>query len=96
MDEYIYYSELYDLYKELLTSRQRDYFEDYYFKNLSFSEISDNYNVSRNAVYNLVKITKDLLVEYENKLNLKSKFDKIESLLTDSEIDNKIKEILNS
>ena len=96
MDEYIYYSELYDLYKELLTSRQRDYFEDYYFKNLSFSEISDNYNVSRNAVYNLVKITKDLLVEYENKLNLKSKFDKIESLLTDREIDNKIKEILNS
>ena len=52
MEEMIYYSELYDLYKNLLTDKQKSYFEEYYFKNLSFSEIAENYNISRNGVYN--------------------------------------------
>ena len=61
MEEMIYYSELYDLYKNLLTDKQKSYFEEYYFKNLSFSEIAENYNISRNGVYNQVKFTKELL-----------------------------------
>ena len=95
MDEFIYYTDLYDLYKELLTEKQRNYFEDYYFNNLSFSEISENYDVSRNAVYNQVKITKDLLEEYESKLKLKEKFDKIDNMLDNSDLSNKIRDIIN-
>ncbi len=95
MDEFIYYTDLYDLYKELLTDKQRNYFEDYYFNNLSFSEISENYDVSRNAVYNQVKITKDLLEEYESKLKLKEKFDKIDNMLDNSDLSNKIRDIIN-
>ena len=96
MEEYVYYTQLYDLYKNLLTEKQQNYFEDYYFKNLSFSEISENYSVSRNAVYNQVKIVKDLLDEYEDKLKLKEKFDKIDSLLSDSYVSEKIRDIMNS
>ena len=45
MDEMIYYNELYDLYGCLLTDKQREYFEEYYFNNLSFSEIADNFDI---------------------------------------------------
>ena len=33
MEEYVYYNELYDLYGDLLTDKQKKYFEDYYFSN---------------------------------------------------------------
>ncbi|MCI8547422.1 MAG: hypothetical protein HFJ38_00885 [Bacilli bacterium] len=90
----IYYSELYDLYKNLLTDKQKSYFEEYYFKNLSFSEIAENYNISRNGVYNQVKFTKELLEDYEKKLHLKEKQKKIEKIIQDEEKIEKIREII--
>lgn len=93
MNEMIYYSELYDLYKTLLTNKQKQYFEDYYFKNLSFGEIAENYRVSRNAIFNQLKLTKDLLKEYENKLKLKQKLEKIEKKL-DNNIYKQVYEII--
>ena len=41
MEEVVYYNKLYDMYGELLTDTQKKYFEDYYFNNLSYSEMSD-------------------------------------------------------
>ena len=46
-----YLIELYDLYQRLLTEKQQMYFESYYFLDLSLSEIAENYNISRNGVY---------------------------------------------
>ena len=43
MEDFIYYNNLYDYYKELLTDKQREYFEDYYQINLTLSEMADNY-----------------------------------------------------
>ena len=40
MHDVIYFNELYDIYGKLLTEKQREYFEDYYFNNLSFSEMA--------------------------------------------------------
>ena len=51
MDKTIYLINIYDYYEELLTEKQREYFKDYYFKNLSLSEISENKKISRNAIY---------------------------------------------
>ena len=96
MEDLLYYSDLYDLYKGLLTDKQKQYFEDYYFNNLSFSEISENYNVSRNAIYNQVRITKELLEKYEDVLKLKSKYERIEELLDNDKKSKKIREIINS
>ena len=52
-EEIVYYNNLYDYYGELLTEKQRKYFEDYYFSNLSFKEMSENYGISRNAAFKL-------------------------------------------
>ena len=73
MEDVIYYNELYDLYGELLTETQKKYFEDYYFHNLSFAEMAENYNVSRNAVFKQLHIVVDKLEEYEKKLKLREK-----------------------
>ena len=42
MENVVYYTYLFDYYKELLTLTQKIYFEDYYFNNLSLQEIADN------------------------------------------------------
>lgn len=81
MEEYIYYNNLYDCYQELLTDKQKNYFEDYYFHNLSLSEIAQNYNISRNAIYKQLQITIKKLIEYEEKLNLYEKKKKLEDIL---------------
>ena len=68
MEDLVYYNNLYDLYKNLLTDKQQEYFEDYYFNNLSLSEIADNYNISRNAVSKQLSVIKEKLDDYEQKL----------------------------
>lgn len=93
MDKYLYYNELYDYYKDLLTEKQRQYFEDYYFNNLSLGEIGENYGVSRNAVHNQLKIIESKLDEYEKALKLYEKRNKIVDILT-NKIDNNIMDII--
>lgn len=61
---------LYDAYSSLLTERQQSYFEDYYFDDLSLSEIADNLGVSRNAVHSNLQTTINHLYNYEEKLNI--------------------------
>jgi len=63
--------ELYDLYQALLTEKQKKYFESYYFDNYSITEISENLDVSRNAVHDQLKKTVIKLNDYEQKLNFK-------------------------
>ena len=87
MDNKIYYNELYDYYGTLLTDKQRNYYEDYYFNDLSLSEISENNNVSRNAVHNQLKIVIEKLEFYENNLKLYEKRKKIGKII--SRLDNK-------
>lgn len=94
MEELVYYSELYDLYQNLLTEKQKQYFEEYYFDNLSFQEIADHYQISRNAVYRQVKFTKELLDDYEQKLQLRKKREGLEKVLDDSSLSMKIRDIL--
>lgn len=81
MEDVIYYNNLYDLYGELLTTRQREYFEDYYFNNLSLAEMAENYEVSRNAIFKQLHIVIDKLIEYERKLKLYTKREKLIELV---------------
>lgn len=80
MEEFIYYNELYDIYKPLLTIKQQQYFEEYYYNNLSLSEISENYDISRNAISKQINVIRDKLKGYENKLNLHTKKEKYTKL----------------
>ena len=66
MDKRNYLIILYDFYGELLNDKQKECFEDYYFNNLSLGEISENMNLSRNAIYKNIKTSEDKLYYYED------------------------------
>lgn len=87
---------LYDYYGELLTDKQREYFEDYYFNNLSLQEISENYGISRNAVHKCLKEIVNKLNYYEEVLKLYEKGKEINKLIEniDEDIKEKIKELI--
>lgn len=85
---------LYDIYQALLTEKQRQYFEDYYYMDLSISEISENYNISRNGAFDQIKRTVATLFDYEDKLHLHEKYNKILNLKIDEETKNLISNIL--
>ena len=85
---------LYVLYQNLLTEKQRLYFEDYYFSDLSISEIALNYNISRNGVHDQIKRTVNELNELEEKLKLNEKINKISKLDIDDDNKKNIIDIL--
>ena len=93
MEDVFYYNELYDLYGSLLTDKQKKYFEDYYFNNLSFSEMAEDYDISRNAIFKQLHNVVDKLIEFESKLHLYEKKMKILEVL-DYTKDEKIKKTL--
>lgn len=64
---------LYDIYRYLLTDKQREYVELYYQEDLSLAEIADEFRVSRNAVHDNIRRTEKLLVSYEEKLKIHEK-----------------------
>lgn len=65
---------LFDFYQSLLTSKQKSYMSLYYLDDLSLGEIAEEYDVSRQAVYDNIKRTEAMLEQYENKLLLLKKF----------------------
>jgi uncharacterized protein len=65
---------LFDFYQALLTDKQRSYMELYYLDDNSLGEIAESYEISRQAVYDNIRRTEAMLEEYEDKLNLLSKF----------------------
>ena len=82
------------IYGDLLTEYQLEIMELYYFEDLSLSEIADNKDVSRNAIFTLVKRVEKILIDYEDKLKLNAKIKKIENRLENE--NEKLKEdILN-
>jgi len=84
---------LFDYYGELLTDKQREFFEDYYFDNLTLQEIADNYEISRNAVHKTLNSIIKKLEYYEEKLKLYEKALKIKELIIN--IDDETKEQIN-
>ncbi len=90
MKDRLYLISLYDIYGDLLTEKQREYFEDYYFNNLTLSEMSENYEVSRNAIHKQLKETETKLNKYENTLSILKKNERIKDIIKNC--DEKIKE----
>ena len=80
---------LYDFYNSLLTPKQQSYMSLYYLDDYSLGEIGDEYEVSRQAVYDNIKRTEAMLEEYEEKLLLFQKFQERSRLLR------QFKELLN-
>lgn len=96
MDYRLHLISLYDIYGKLLTKKQQEYFEDYYFNNLTLSEISENYGVTRTAVHNQLKESEEKLEYYESVLNIEQRNKKIKKHVEnlEDEIKNKIIDLL--
>ncbi|MBO8176501.1 putative DNA-binding protein [Aeribacillus pallidus] len=78
---------LYDFYQSLLTPKQRSYMSLYYLDDYSLGEIAEEYEVSRQAVYDNIKRTEAMLEEYEKKLLLFQKFQERSKLLHQMKIE---------
>lgn len=90
LEKSIYINELYDLYGSLLTKKQQEIIELYYCDDLSLSEISEQLEVSRNAVYDCLKKGVKQLENYEKELNLYQRKNELETYF--EEIKSKYKE----
>lgn len=94
----IYQLELFYLYKNLLTKRQIKYYEFYYEKNLTYTEIAKLFKISRAAVGDNIMKTKLQLNQYEKKLKLyynKQKRLELFKDIKDTKIKNKLLELEN-
>lgn len=58
---------LFDFYGELLTERQKEFFDLYYNEDLSLSEIAENEGISRQGVHDAIARAEALLLEFEQK-----------------------------
>ena len=95
MEKRIRLNMLYDYYKDFLTEKQQEYFEDYYYNNYSLGEIADDNNVSRNAVHNQLKIVEEKLEEFEHNLELVAKKEKVLALLEKEIINDLLEQIMD-
>ncbi|MCA0969169.1 putative DNA-binding protein [Halobacillus litoralis] len=76
---------LFDFYQSLLTPKQRNYMELYYLEDYSLGEISETFDVSRQAVYDNIRRTETMLEEYEKKLHLYEKFQQRQQVIKEME-----------
>ena len=74
MDDFLKQTLLYDFYGELLTSHQKEIYEQSVLEDLSLSEIAQAAGISRQGVHDLVKRCDKTLQGYEDKLHLVEKF----------------------
>lgn len=70
MDKFLYYNNLFSLYQNLLTPKERIIFSLYYEENLSMGEIADIKSISRSAVGKTIKIVVSKLENYESILGM--------------------------
>lgn len=65
---------LFAFYQPLLTTKQNNYMQLYYGDDYSLGEIAEEFNVSRQAVYDNLRRTEKILEAYEAKLHLDQEF----------------------
>ncbi len=65
---------LFDFYGELLTDRQKEFFDLYYNEDLSLAEIGENYGISRQGVRDVIVRAEGIMTEIEDKTGLIKRF----------------------
>ena len=65
---------LFDFYGEILTDRQKEFFDLYYNEDLSLAEIAENYGISRQGVRDVIVRAEAAMTELEDKTGLIRRF----------------------
>ena len=86
MEKFLYYNELYLIYKELINSNNQEIFDLYYGENLSMQEIADIKNISKSRVGTIIKNVENKLDNYEQILGIHKKNNELNKLLEESDI----------
>ncbi len=89
--------ELFEVYKGLLTDKQRELFSSHYLLDLSLAEIAEQEGGTRQSAYDQIKKVKAKLSEYERVLGLKAKYGELVAVaeqIPDRELYEKIVEII--
>ena len=96
MNEILEQALLYDFYGELLTTHQKEVYEQFILDDLSLSEIAESAGISRQGVHDLIRRCQKALEGYEAKLHLverflsvKEKVDRIDEILDEWETEKK-------
>ena len=65
---------LFDFYGEVLTTRQKEFFDLYYNEDLSLAEIAENYGISRQGVRDVIVRAEAIMTDLEDKTGLMKRF----------------------
>lgn len=65
---------LFDFYGDLLTDRQREFYDLYYNEDLSLAEIAENYGISRQGVRDVIVRAEAAMTEIEDKTHIIRRF----------------------
>ncbi|MEG0779348.1 MAG: YlxM family DNA-binding protein [Oscillospiraceae bacterium] len=65
---------LFDFYGELLTDRQKEFYDLYYNEDLSLAEIAENEGISRQGVRDVIVRAEGIMTEVEDKTGLVKRF----------------------
>jgi len=87
MEKFLYYNELYLIYKDLINDNNGEIFDLYYGENLSMQEIADIKGISKSRVGIVIKNVQKKLDNYENILNVYARNNKLSELLNLNTID---------
>lgn len=73
---------LFDFFGDLLTDKQREYYDLYYNEDLSLSEIAENVGITRQGVHDIIARAEYTLLETERKTGLICRYGEIHAELT--------------
>ena len=65
---------LFDFYGDVLTERQKEFYDLYYNEDLSLGEIAENYNITRQGVRDVIVRAEAILTDLEDKTGLIKRF----------------------
>ena len=69
---------LYDFYGDMLTDRQKEFYDLYYNEDLSLAEIAENYGITRQGVRDVIVRAEAILAELEDKTGIIKRFHKMQ------------------
>jgi predicted DNA-binding protein YlxM (UPF0122 family) len=69
---------LFDFYGEILTDKQKEFFDLYYNEDLSLGEIAENEGITRQGVHDVIHRAELTLTEMEDKLGLVARYGKVD------------------
>lgn len=83
-DDKLQMTMLLDFYGDLLTDKQREYYDLYHNEDLSLSEIAQNVGITRQGVHDIIVRAENTLLETERKTGLIKRFTEMQAKITNA------------